>query len=650
MHFNNMRKIVFILCLSFLSACYDSELDTGSLIETNNATTDNTIGNPINLKLTYDIVGEIDNESNYLKLPTGCSRLDECLNKIGATGIERIFPNAGKYERYQKEYGLNQWYSFVINKDALSSRAIYEVFGDIAIFIEPIRKMYLNDYKVQEFESDVSRSVYQYPFNDPLWRFQWNMKNDGLLGESGKDTKRDFADGADINIVPAWRETTGDSRVVVSIVDGGIDIIHEDLKENLWINNGEIPGNGIDDDNNGYIDDVHGYNFVDRNGEIIPHEHGTHVAGVIAAVNNNGKGISGIAGGNGFKDSGAKIMSCQIFKPNPDYDPSDPHSSPNISVQDDKTIAEAIVYGANNGALISQNSWGYNDFLPEPKVITEAIDYFNNIAGMYEGSLMKGGICIFSAGNDGVDKKAYPAARSQVVAVSSFAPDYAATWYTNYGYWVDLCAPGGSSPFDGKYSYIDGKPIAEILSTLPSKNGKGLYGYMQGTSMACPHVSGIAALIISKYGKDGFTNEELRNRLLSGIKAIDINKYNSVNYKDKLGVGFVDATVALKDYDENSIPPLPVFIQSKSEVGYDFIKIFWTSDESGDDLFKYRLYYSSQIISSDNYLTEGVESFDISANCAPDGQEFTRTLEKLKTGTKYYFALQSIARNGKTSS
>lgn len=111
-----------------------------------------------------------------------------------------------------------------------------------------------------------------------------------------------------------WKQYNGNPAIIVAVVDGGINQEHPDLQDNLWTNPGEIPKNGIDDDGNGYIDDVHGYNFVDDNAILVPHRHGTHVAGIIGATNNNGTGISSIAGGNGTPGSGVKLMSCQILK------------------------------------------------------------------------------------------------------------------------------------------------------------------------------------------------------------------------------------------------------------------------------------------------------------------------------------------------
>lgn len=153
------------------------------------------------------------------------------------------------------------------------------------------------------------------PFNDEYLKYQWHYKNTG-----DKSFSATAVAGADIDVFPVWEKlTTGDRDIIVAVVDEGVCYSHEDLAANMWTNDKEIPGNGIDDDGNGYIDDVHGYNFVD-DGDISWTKsgdtgHGTFCAGTIAAVNNNGKGVSGIAGGSGNGD-GCRIMSCQIFSGN----------------------------------------------------------------------------------------------------------------------------------------------------------------------------------------------------------------------------------------------------------------------------------------------------------------------------------------------
>ena len=151
-------------------------------------------------------------------------------------------------------------------------------------------------------------------------------------------------------------------------MDGGVQVDHPDLVDNIWVNEGEIPGNGIDDDGNGYIDDINGYNFMYDSGKLTPMKHATHVAGIIAASGNNGKGIAGIAGGNGTAGSGVKLMSTQV-----------------LGATSSNNTAAAIKYGADNGAVISQNSWGYNTTTTSVSYIDPAdkaaIDYFIKYAG-----------------------------------------------------------------------------------------------------------------------------------------------------------------------------------------------------------------------------------------------------------------------------
>jgi gliding motility-associated-like protein len=270
-----------------------------------------------------------------------------------------------------------------------------------------------------------------------------------------------------------------------------------------------------------------GKNFVTRSSDVTPDDHGTHVAGIIAAVTNNGTGVAGIAGGSGG-GNGIRLMSCQIFEGD-------------NSAQD---IGEAITYAADNGAVICQNSWGYDKAGEYNQSELDAIQYFIDYAGKDSkenarpGTKMQGGIVIFAAGNDGSDDHWYPAYLDYVTAVSAIGYTGKRAHYSNYGSWVDIAAPGGDSNH-GRYG--------TILSTLPTnssyspKEGAG-YGWMQGTSMACPHVSGVAALVLSKYGNPGYTPDMLRKRLIDSTRSL--TAYDPT-YASRLGKGLVDARKAL---------------------------------------------------------------------------------------------------------
>lgn len=394
-----------------------------------------------------------------------------------------------------------------------------------------------------------------YPFNDPLFAEQWPLYNDGSVSEEARS-------GADINVIPAWTKTAGRSDVIVAVVDEGVEYTHPDLAANMW--------SGI------------GKNFCDRDNDDITwgEGHGTHVAGTIAAVSNNGIGISGIAGGTGG-GNGAKIMSCEIFHPTDGrYDASS------------DATADAIKYAADNGAVICQNSWGYeagsmslNQWISQDRAVKEAIDYFIQYAGMSpdgqtQTGPMAGGVVIFAAGNEYSGQPGYPAAYEPCISVAAVSCSYEAAWYTNYGSTIDICAPGGGEGANFIYNidYNEGYN----LSTLPTnlKNGDRFtytdyngdketttidyvsttagYGYMQGTSMACPHVSGVAALIVSQFGAPGFTNEQLKEKLFSTARDIDsyqgtiYNSWDRGTYAGKIGK-LVDAGAVL---DSGEVPPV----------------------------------------------------------------------------------------------
>ena len=659
--FNVAHRLLAATAFAALTACtgtittYDLKIQT----ESHNVST---MPNRLNIKLKACIIQQIDNSRNTLFTPTGSDLLDTYLLDVGANKIERIFPFAGKDEHRQQAAALNTWYSVAIDsaKTCKTRAAVQHQLETIADYTEPAYHTVLENSEYipgdGNLQTQANEGTY---FNDPLYDKQWNLHNDGNIGNytdgTGKHVTSSIAH-ADINAEAAWRQTTGDPSVIIAVVDGGIDIHHEDLQGSIWINKNEIPDNGIDDDNNGYIDDVYGYNFTEDNALITPTRHATHVAGIIAARNNNAKGISGIAGGNGNPDTGVRLMCCQIFRNNPNHDPSDKYSSETIGTGDRNREAAAIVYGANNGAVISQNSWGYDRIMKQtPQVIKDAIHYFNTYAGgnKTDKPLMQGGLVIFAAGNDATSAPSMPSAESSVVSVSSFNPDFSASWYTNYGSWTDISAPGGSKPVKELYPLQDGQPTSAILSTVPATtaNPNGGYAYMQGTSMATPHVSAIAALIVSKYGNGRFTAKQLRERLLTGVRPIDYNKYLTEIYRNSMGSGYADALVALTDYDPEITPAASFFLANQAKPDYGKISIAWTSKNNGADgsLQKYVLYCSKYPITTANYTNKDILAYNSPAQFATENQTFQYTVTHLDNNTEYYFGILAEARNGHKS-
>ena len=391
-----------------------------------------------------------------------------------------------------------------------------------------------------------TRAAANLPFNDPELEWQWHYYNDGTL-----DTEL-CAAGADINLLNAWKYTAGDSRVIVAVCDGGVMAEHKDLADNMWVNEAEKNGQtGIDDDGNGYVDDIYGYNFCANSGKITADSHGTHVAGTISAVNNNGFAVCGIAGGTGNGD-GVRLMSIQIFEGN---DGCYSHQ-----------IAQGIKYAADNGAVIINNSWGYdpgiyygdNEYERWDSVLKDAFTYFKDKARL-EGA-MEGGLVVFAAGNEAYPESAYPAAYRDYISVSAMSSDFKATYYTNYGPGVNICAPGGDATYGSLLT------ISSVSTT--EKDG---YEYMQGTSMACPHVSGCAALAVSYALKQGYTltADELHRLILTSVHDIntyqnstktefnwDTGRYETISlapYIGKLGSGYIDAHLLLMQMDSTPV-------------------------------------------------------------------------------------------------
>ena len=382
------------------------------------------------------------------------------------------------------------------------------------------------------------------PFNDPELEYQWHYHNDGTLD-------RDMCvAGADINLLNAWKYTAGDNRVIVAVCDGGIMTTHRDIVDNLWVNIAEKNGkSGVDDDGNGYVDDIHGYNFVTDKGNVTADAHGTHVAGTISAVNNNGFAVCGIAGGTGNGD-GVRLMSIQIFEGEDGCYASQ--------------IVKGIRYAADNGAVIINCSWGYDpgsyngdkEYERWDSLLKDALTYFKNNARL-EGA-MEGGLVVFAAGNEAYTEATYPGAHRDYISVSAMSSDFKAACYTNYGPGVNVCAPGGDA--------IYGTIMTVSSTSVEYANSYG-YEYMQGTSMACPHVSGCAALAVSYALKQGYTltADELHRLILTSVH--DINQYqtgtksifdyvagtyNEISlepYLGKLGSGYIDAHLLLMQMD-----------------------------------------------------------------------------------------------------
>lgn len=332
--------------------------------------------------------------------------------------------------------------------------------------------------------------------NDPGFVNMWGLNNTGQTGGTIN---------ADINAPEAWNITTGSASVIVADLDTGLDMTHPDIAANVWMNPGEIAGNGIDDDGNGYIDDVHGWDFGELDND--PSDtvascsgHGTHTAGTIGASGNNGVGVTGV-------NWTVSLMPLKIFKP---------YLGGLLCSAPSSAIIAAINYASMMGARVSNNSYGGGPFSQAEMNAIQASK----------------ALFVAAAGNDGLNNDttpAYPASYplDNIISVAATDHNDVLAIFSNFGTTVDLAAPG-----------------VGIASTLPNNS----YALYDGTSMATPHVTGVAALLLAS--NPNLTINELKMLLLDGVDLVPglpvltqgrLNAFTSLSFAQ----GPADVTVAL---------------------------------------------------------------------------------------------------------
>ncbi len=572
------RYICFIAALSLSAACVNENIST-PMPDTDNPSTvvvpDGATAGEVIIKFApemEDILDQTMTRSGGEATRSGIPSTDEVLDILGAYSFERVFPVDSSTEARTREAGLHLWYivRFDEGEDLQQAFERLSKLGEVDKLQcnRPIERAYnpnSNPMFISCAEADNSATTRAttWPFNDPGIYRQWCYINDGTASFASE--RAGVLAGSDAGCAEAWELCTGDEAIIVAVMDEAVMWSHPDLADNIWVNEGEELYAGKDADGNGYVDDRYGYNFV-RNTGITSWTsngstgHGTHVAGTIAAVNDNGIGVAGIAGGGKGK-RGVKIMTIQLF---------DGMNSCSLAME-----ARAMKYAADNGAVILQCSWGYNSaksnmimgYTPGPAteeewaalypLEKEALDYFINYAGSPNG-VIDGGLAIFASGNEYAAQSSFPAAYSKCISVAAIAADYTPASYSNYGSEVLLCAPGGDLEYYGTPGQSDNlydengvlQEQGAIFSTLVLDGVAG-YGYYEGTSMACPHVSGIAALGLA-YAKQQhrhFTSEEFRELMYTSAR--DIEKYfvgEKLYYMRHESAGATPIKMNLADY------------------------------------------------------------------------------------------------------
>ena len=413
------------------------------------------------------------------------------LGKVGGkttTGLPKIDELNAKFSVQNQEKLFGQFKQATSKTDKLSSIYILDVSRGTDL--KQMKQEYEQRPEVEYAELDYRLELLEQP-SDPLFAHQWYLNNTGqgylginrMPGDSNDTQIIKFGTAdAEIDALEAWQRNDQTVQVLVGILDTGVDLDHEDLAENIWTNPGEIPNNGMDDDHNGFVDDFYGWDFagIDLNSILEDNDptdtygHGTHCAGIVASVRQNGIGVSGII-------SPCRIVAIKCF----------PDNSAGTLMS---LAAKGIIYAADMGCNVINMSWGG----PYPsKVIEDALDY----------AVSKGILPVAAAGNSGGEDSFYPASYAVVFTAGASNSKDQVTYFSTYGEQVEVVAPGEdvlSLRADLTDMYADGGASGKEPNVHIVNQG---YYLSDGTSMASPCAVGVAAYILS--ASPGISNDRV---------------------------------------------------------------------------------------------------------------------------------------------
>ena len=570
------------------------------------------IPNVLLIKIERGFLSQL-NEQNFNTGLTGITAIDSLNVHYHAHYIKRMFPTFKYKGSPQRPVTLDQWLHIEF-KEPQDIPALVSLYQQLT--------------EVQVAEPSVIVELERTP-NDPNVGSQWHIEQ---------------SNDHDVDAYAAWDIATGDSNIIVGVLDTGVRYFHQDLgganasyanpensRGNMWINWAEKFGTpGVDDDGNGKIDDWIGWDFVTGNPNIFnlgddydvedndPRDyngHGTHCAGNVAAINNNNLGVCAVSGGWGedsnARGNGAEIMALRIGW--------DDLPSGRVSME---FAANAFTYAADNGAKITSCSWGST----QTTSLEDAVNYFLYNTTTNLGPANRVRLIFKSAGNDDADQTDYLTSRNDVTAVAATDENDSKASFSNYGTWVDISAPGNN-----------------IYSTYHDSNSPetDAYASLSGTSMATPIAASVAALIWSH--NPNLTAPQVEQMLFDS--ADDLDALNP-SYVGKLGAGRVNAGTAAQLADQSLPVSLLSFQAQRTRQG---IQLSWqTASEINNIGFNI---YRAQNIAREFKL---IASYKTNPNLhglgnSSIGRTYTFTdSSNLEAGKTYFYLLEDVATNGNT--